>query len=288
MYMANNLENRAKKSAKKRPKGPSFSRGLLLMLALLFAQACLAQGLPEKLRAIIAEKTGIPADAPDFDARLAKLTASPVTDEMKRQGLARLFGVNPTDINLRDLSKKPKQKESTVPQQVAARFEFDGGSDLEQSTAKVNSEDEKSNQALIKKAAKQDFSEAIASMNAATRKSIDRVTQPKAIPECSAGKTLEDDAPLGAKNSDTLIISGVSPIDADELFGRLTRVISYKTGANADLDSIVVAFAEPECLPYRVRVVDGKRYRHSGDFALRNFDLKPNGKMNRELRNKKK
>ena len=284
MHMANNLEKRVKKSA----KGPCFIGGLPLILALIAGQACFAQILPEKLRAIIAEKTGIPAAAPDFDSRLANMPSAPLTDEMKRQGLARFFGVNPSNINLRDLSKRPDQKDSMVPQQVAARFEFDGGSELEKAAVKENSEEIKSNQALIRKAVKQDFSEAIANMNARTRESIERVMQPKSVPECTLAKTLEDDAPLGAINSDTLIISGASPINADELFGNLTRVISFKMGANADIDSIMVALAEPECLHYRVRVVDGKRFRHSGDFALRNFDLKPNGKMNRELRNKKK
>jgi hypothetical protein len=101
--------------------------------------------------------------------------------------------------------------------------------------------------------------------------------RPAAISKCVADRTVWDDAPPTARNSDTLVIADKPPLDADQLYGKETRVIQFFSGDKADTDSALIALAQPECLPYRVRIYEHKRYVHYGEHALRNFDAKPSG-----------
>jgi hypothetical protein len=236
-----------------------------------FASLVQAQGLPQVIREAIADKVGIPADAPDFDARIEALSRQKPTEEMMRRGLAKSLGVDPSEINLDGQLRPPDDPigRSEVPQQVVSRSAFEGGAPLDEPT--------KRELAAMTTLSEAELADAINRINASGRKLAERFSKPGPISVCAEGKTVRDEAPPGSDGTDILVISEKPPLDFDQLYGRRTNVIQFLSGDKADSDSRLIALAQPECLPYRVRVYERQRYVHYGEHALRNFDAKPGG-----------
>lgn len=230
-----------------------------------------AQDIPPKIRELMAEKIGIPADAPDYTQRLNSLLKRPVTDDMMRLGFAKSYGVDPSEIDLKSILGKPADShiESLVPQKLASKFYFGDGIALEKTLEEGNKP------ATNFKPANLD--EEIARIDAQGQASVARYIETRAIPECAESNVVHDEAPPGIGDQDILVLSGKAPLDADQLYGRSTRVIEYKVGKTHDADSILVSLAEPECLPYRVRIIGGRRNIYYGRHALLNFDKDPEG-----------
>lgn len=246
--------------------------GAALAVSLLgFGPLAQAQGIPQAVREAMAEKVGIPADAPDFDARLESLSKQRITDEMMRMGFAKSFGVDPSQIDLEAPFGRPEDpaRKPEIPQRVVARAAFNGGVPLEEpSKAKLAKQREMDEASLLA---------GIEQIQSHGRNLTKSFLRPAAISKCMADRTVWDDAPPTAPNSDTLVIADKPPLDADQLYGKETRVIQFLSGEQGDADSALIALAQPECLPYRVRVYERRRYVHYGEHALRNFDAKPTG-----------
>ncbi len=238
---------------------------------LLVGSSLYAQEIPRQIRELMADKIGIPADAPDYNQRLEALSKRPITDEMKRMGFAKSFGVSPEEIDLNEIFKQPSDKAvvSLVPQTIASRSSFAEGVALEKSV------DEKRGSVFSIK--EKDLTSEIALINAHGRDTVKRFIETKRIPECTESKVVRDEAPPGERDLDILVLAGKTPLDADQIYGGSTRVIEYKVGTPNEADSILVSLAQPECLPYRVRVLGGRRHIYYGEKALLNFDRDPTG-----------
>lgn len=238
--------------------------------------------LPRELREAIGNKVGVSPDAPNF---LEQIRAIPgrATEMQKRESFAQSFGVSRGAIDLKEIFSRPTdvQSSSTVPQVVVDRATFEEGEPLvvTQAAAEVK---------LIESIKSADYSAEIATIQSTGRELTKRFTHPPEIPACKGGNTVKAEVPPGTGTVDILILNSPPPVDTDERFGRLTQVQQYHPGDAKDVNSMVIALAQPECLPYRVRILDGKRYIHYGEFALRNYDEHPLGSGKRYRGDKRK